>query len=102
MSPNPPSRRATAEALSPVGMMRNLVSPTSRYRLDDSFRWRAVGRLEVGQSQVEVTRWLAKATTEQQSLQRNGYLELSARRNKRATDPQLDRVLAAVSGRKIS
>ncbi|GFU38308.1 hypothetical protein TNCV_2433031 [Trichonephila clavipes] len=31
---------------------------TSHNRLDDSLRWRAVGRLEAGQSQVEVDRSL--------------------------------------------
>ncbi|GFU78896.1 hypothetical protein TNCV_307371 [Trichonephila clavipes] len=34
---------------------------TSHNRLDNSLRWRAVGRLEAGQSQAEETRWLQVA-----------------------------------------
>ncbi|GFX14618.1 hypothetical protein TNCV_4016161 [Trichonephila clavipes] len=37
------------------------VKTTSRKRLDDSLRWRVNGRLETGQSQVEVARSLQEA-----------------------------------------
>ena len=31
---------------------------TTRNRLSDEFRWKIVGRLEAGQSQAEMARWL--------------------------------------------
>ncbi|GFV32110.1 hypothetical protein TNCV_1673991 [Trichonephila clavipes] len=37
------------------------VRMTSHNRLDDSLRWSAIGRLEAGQSQAEVARWVQVA-----------------------------------------
>lgn len=99
---------------------------SSHHRLDDSMRWRAVGRLEAGQSQAEVARWLQvapkvvsrlwnqfptsgtvtrkpgqgrpRATTPAQDR----YLALSARRHRQTTATELSRDLAAASGKRIS
>ena len=35
-----------------------IVTMTSRHHLTEELRWRAIGRLEAGQSQTEVARWL--------------------------------------------
>ncbi|KAF8781683.1 hypothetical protein HNY73_012057 [Argiope bruennichi] len=71
----------------------------SHNRLDDSLRWRAVGRLETGQSQAEVTRRLQVAPKVVSRLwnqfQTNGTVTRKAGQGyHRATTPAQDRYLA--------
>ncbi|GFU10128.1 hypothetical protein TNCV_3449221 [Trichonephila clavipes] len=62
---------------------------TSHNRLDDSLRWRDVDRLEAGQSQAEVARWLQMAQKWTPGCGIN-------------SKQMLARNLAALSGRRIS
>ena len=99
---------------------------SSHGRLDDGMRWRIIGRLEAGQSQVQVVTELSvtpsvvcnlwkqfkdtgfisrmprqdrpRATTANEDR----YLALTARRNRTATASQLSRELHAATGTRFS
>ncbi|GBM35824.1 hypothetical protein AVEN_43513-1 [Araneus ventricosus] len=99
---------------------------TSRHHLPQELRWRAIGRLEAGQSQAEVARWLNMSPSEVHRLWKqflttdsasrrfsqgrptaatsvnDRYLSLCARRNSTATPSQLRSSLAAATGRLVS
>ncbi|GFU90252.1 hypothetical protein TNCV_3874561 [Trichonephila clavipes] len=94
---------------------------TYHNHLEDSLKWRVVGRLEVSQSQVNVTRWLQVARNlspaEFQTSRtvyrivsqyhnrtskstHNRYLALIALRHRLRMAPQLARELASASERR--
>ncbi|GBM06604.1 hypothetical protein AVEN_220040-1 [Araneus ventricosus] len=99
---------------------------TYRHRLPEELRWRAIGRLEAGQSQIEVDRWLnvspsvvhrlwQQFLTTDSAFRRfsqgrptattsadDRYLSLWARRNRTATPTQLRSSLATATGRLVS
>ena len=99
---------------------------TTRNRLNDELRWRAIGRLEVVQSQAEVVRWLQVSSMVVSRLwqqfqttgtitRRTGqglprittpsedrYVALNARRHRDLTAGQLSQDLSAASGTRIS
>ncbi|GFS99553.1 hypothetical protein TNCV_2802821 [Trichonephila clavipes] len=69
---------------------------TTHNHLDDFLRWRAVCKLETGQSKKrKVSQGQHRALTSGQDR----YLTLSARRHRWTRTPQLSRDLAAVRGR---
>ncbi|GBM64168.1 Transposable element Tcb2 transposase [Araneus ventricosus] len=88
---------------------------SNHQRLDDGMRWRIVGRLEAGQSQVVVCN-LWKQFQDTGSIERkpgkgrpratkaieDRYLSIIARRNRGATASQLSRDLYASSGTRVS
>ncbi|GBM53286.1 hypothetical protein AVEN_52311-1 [Araneus ventricosus] len=95
---------------------------SNHQRLDDGMRWRIVGKLEAGQSQVQICREfnltpsvvcnLWKQFQDTGSIERkpgqgrpratmvteNRYLSVIARRNRGATASQLSRDLYAATG----
>lgn len=99
---------------------------TSRHHLPAELRWRAIGRLEAGQRQTDVARWLNVSPSVVHRLWRqfqttdsasrrfsqgrptattsadDRYLTLCARRNRTATPTQLLSSLAAATGRLVS
>ncbi|GBL73065.1 hypothetical protein AVEN_128223-1 [Araneus ventricosus] len=99
---------------------------SNHQRLDDGMRWRMVGRLEAGQSQVEICREfnltpsavcnLWKQFQDTGSIERkpgqgrprattateDRYLSIIARRNRGATASQLSRDLYAATGTRVS
>ncbi|GBM14259.1 hypothetical protein AVEN_167339-1 [Araneus ventricosus] len=99
---------------------------SNHLRLDDGMRWRIVGRLEAGQSQVQicrefnltpsVVRNLWKQFQDTGSIERkpgqgrprattateDRYLSIIARRNRGATASQLSRDLYAATGTRVS
>ncbi|GBM04249.1 hypothetical protein AVEN_41057-1 [Araneus ventricosus] len=97
---------------------------SNHQRLDDGMRWRIVGRLEAGQSQVQICREfnltpsvvcnLWKQCQDTGSIERkpgqgrpratkeDRYLSIIARRNRGATASQLSRDLYATTGTRVS
>ncbi|GBO20914.1 hypothetical protein AVEN_176680-1 [Araneus ventricosus] len=99
---------------------------SNHQRLDDGMRWRIVGRLESGHSQVQICREfnlkprvvcnLRKQFQDTGSIERkpgqghpraatateDRYLSIIARRNKGATASQLSRDLYAATGTRVS
>ncbi|GBL87031.1 Transposable element Tcb2 transposase [Araneus ventricosus] len=99
---------------------------SNHQRLDDGLRWRIVGRLEAGQSQVQICREfnltpsavcnLCKQFQDTGSIERkpgksrprattateDRYLSIIARRNRGATASQLSRDLYAATGTRVS
>ncbi|GBL75045.1 hypothetical protein AVEN_243833-1 [Araneus ventricosus] len=99
---------------------------SNHQRLDDGMRWRIVGRLEAGQSQVQICREfnltpsvvcnLWKQLQDTGSIERkpgqgrprattateDRYLSIIARRNRGATTSQLSRDLYAPTGTGVS
>jgi transposase len=99
---------------------------SQRRRLEDSLRWRAIGRLEAGQSQTEVALWLGVSRNVVSYLwkqfQQNGSIErrpvngrprattvredrfitITAKRNREFTARRLSNELASSSGTRIS
>lgn len=99
---------------------------SNHQRLDDGMRWRIVGRLEAGQSQVQICRDfnvtpsvvsnLWKQFQDTGSIERkpgqgrprattaadDRYLSITARRNRDATASQLSRDLYAATGSRVS
>ena len=104
----------------------HFVTMTFRHHLPAELRWKAIGRLEAGQSQTEMARWLNVNYFMVQRLWRqyqitdsssrrfsqgrpsatasayNRYLTLCARRNRTATRTLLRFSLAAASRRLVS
>ena len=103
-----------------------MVTITSRHHLPVELRWRVIGRLEAGQSQTEVTRWLnvnpflvhkllRQFQTTDSAFRRfcqglptatksadDRYLTSYARRNRTATQTLLRSSLSAATGRFMS
>ncbi|GBM72322.1 hypothetical protein AVEN_228484-1 [Araneus ventricosus] len=99
---------------------------SNHQRLDDGMRWRIVGRLEAGQSQVQICREfnltpsvvcnLCKQFQDTGSIERkpgqgrprattateDRYLSIIARRNRGATASRLSRDLYAATGTRVS
>ncbi|GBN82143.1 Transposable element Tcb2 transposase [Araneus ventricosus] len=99
---------------------------SNRQRLDDGMSWRIVGRLEVGQSQVQICRefnltpsvvcnlWKqfqdtgsiekkhGKGRPRATTATEDRYLSIIARRNRGATASQLSRDLYAATGTRVS
>jgi transposase len=99
---------------------------SSRNHLTEEFRWRAIGRLEAGQSQAEVARWLNVSRSvvprlwnqfqQSQTASRryspgrpritsardDRYLRISALRNMRDTPTQLRYALSSSTGTLVS
>ncbi|UYV84693.1 hypothetical protein LAZ67_X003118 [Cordylochernes scorpioides] len=104
----------------------NLIRIFLLRRLEDSLRWRAIGRIEAGQSQAEVARWLETSRKVVSNLRkqfqytgdisrREGqgrpriitsteelYLKLTAKRNKTMMARQLTIELSSALGNMIS
>ncbi|GFU10298.1 transposable element Tcb2 transposase [Trichonephila clavipes] len=71
----------------------------SRYHLEESVKWRIIGRLEAGQSITETAphAW-TRSETNDKTASEDRYLALTARRNRKATARQLSSELAAATG----
>ncbi len=103
------------------------VTVTSRHHLTGELRWRTIGRVDAGQSQTEVARWLNLSPSvlvhslSQQFLTTGSasrrfsqgrpyattsandrYLSLCARRNRTATPSEIRSSLTESSGRLLS
>lgn len=98
----------------------------TRHHLSDELRWRAIGRLEAGQRQVEVARWLnvdrsvvsrlwnkfqrtqnasrsySGGRPRVTSVRDDRYIRLTSRRNRSATATQVRAAAIAATGRPMS
>ncbi|GFV84694.1 uncharacterized protein TNCV_4296761 [Trichonephila clavipes] len=72
---------------------------SERSRLPDSLRWRAVGWMEMGLSQVDAARRL---NVSRSVVHRDCFIALSARWGRRISVPQLVPDYSIASGRRIS